>query len=236
MVAPLVVWLYTPDVWRAPARAAQYDSIIALAYYCLPQVFFYGVHVLAGQLLNARDKFGPMMWAPIANNIISIGVLLLFWAVFGQGDGVRAFTGREQLVLGLGSTLGIAAQAAVLVPFLRSVGYRFRPRLDLLGAGLGKTVRLARWTLGFVLVNQLALVVVSRLAGGATAAGAGAGLTVYYNAYAVWILPHSLITVSLATAMLPAASRMAAVGDLAGVAAHSGSAVAPPTPTTWAGR
>ena len=54
--------------------------MIMLAYYCMPQVFFYGVHVLAGQVLNARDKFGPMMWAPIANNVVSILVLLLFWS------------------------------------------------------------------------------------------------------------------------------------------------------------
>ncbi|HET9873232.1 MAG TPA: murein biosynthesis integral membrane protein MurJ [Propionibacteriaceae bacterium] len=221
VAAPWIVWLYTPDAWRAPGRAAQYDSIIMLAYYCLPQIFFYGVHVLAGQLLNARDRFGPMMWAPIANNIISIAVLLVFWFVYGQGDGVSAFTAGEELLLGLGSTLGIAAQAIVLVPFLRSAGYHFRPRWDFKNTGLGKTARLAKWTIGFVLVNQLALIVVNRLAGRATADGEGAGLAVYYNAYAVWILPHSLITVSLATAMLPAASRYAAAGDLNGVSAET---------------
>ncbi len=219
--APAIVRLYTPTAWRAPERAVQYDSIVMLAYYCLPQIFFYGVHVLAGQLLNARDRFGPMMWSPIANNVISISVLLVFWAVYGQGDGRSAFTDGEELLLGLGSTLGIAAQAAVLIPFLRSAGYRFSPRFDFKNTGLGKTVRLAKWTLGFVLVNQLALVVVNRLAGRATVDGQGAGLAVYYNAYAVWILPHSLITVSLATAMLPAVSRLAAAGDLDGVSAET---------------
>jgi putative peptidoglycan lipid II flippase len=215
--APLIIRLYTPQGWHTPGRAAQYDSMVTLAYYCLPQVFFYGVHVLAGQVLNARDKFGPMMWAPIANNVISILVLLLFVLVFGQGDRVSAFSTEQELLLGLGSTLGIAAQAAVLVPFLRSSGYRFRPRFDFKHTGLGHTFALAKWTLGFVVVTQAALVVVYRLAGRATAGGEGAGLTVYSNAYAVWILPHSLITVSLATAMLPAASRLAAAGDLRGV-------------------
>ena len=66
--------------------------MIALAYYCMPQVFFYGVHVLAGQVLNARDRFGPMMWAPIANNVISIMVLVLFWIVFGRTDPSAPFT------------------------------------------------------------------------------------------------------------------------------------------------
>jgi putative peptidoglycan lipid II flippase len=199
--------------------------MIMLAYYCMPQVFFYGVHVLAGQVLNARDKFGPMMWAPIANNIISILVLLLYLGIFGRGDANRAFATGEVLLLGLGSTLGIAAQAAVLVPFLRAAGYHYRPRFDFLHTGLGKTFRLAKWTLGFVLVTQLALVVVNRLATAATVGGEGAGLAAYANAYAVWILPHSLITVSLATAMLPAASRLAAAGDLPGVAAEATRAI-----------
>ena len=104
------------------------------------------------------------------------------------------------------------------MPFLRAAGYHYRPRFDFRHTGLGKTFRLAKWTLGFVLVNQLALVVINRLASGATVGGSGAGLASYYNAYAVWILPHSLITVSLATAMLPAASRLAAARDLPGVA------------------
>ena len=193
--------------------------MIMLAYYCMPQVFFYGVYVLAGQVLNARDKFGPMMWAPIANNVVSIVVLLRLLGRLRphrHRGGVHHRPGaaaRPRL-----HRSGIAVQAAVLIPFLRAAGYRFRPRWDFRHTGLGKTFRLAKWTLGFVLVTQAALVVVSRLATGATVGGRGAGLTAYANAYAVWILPHSLITVSLATAMLPAASRLAAAGDLAGVA------------------
>ena len=217
-LVPVIIWLYSAEGWKAPELSAQYASMVLLAYYTMPQVFFYGVHVLAGQVLNARDKFGPMMWAPIANNVVSIAVLLVFWAVFYRTDTGAAFTDGQVLLLGLGSTLGIAVQAAVLLPFLRAVGYRFRPRWDFRHTGLGKTFRLAKWTLGFVLVNQAAFVVVSRLATEATVGGQGAGLFSYATAHAVWILPHSLITVSLATAMLPAASRLAAAGDRAGVA------------------
>ena len=221
LAVPLVVALYSGSGWKAPGLEPQYASMTVLAYWCMPQVFFYGVHVLAGQVLNSRDRFGPMMWAPIANNVVSVAVLAVFAVVFGRTDTGAAFTDAQEVVLGLGATLGIAVQAAVLVPFLRSAGYRFRPRLDLRGSGLGHTFRLARWTLGFVAVTQLALVVVNRLATQATVDGRGAGLTAYGNAYAVWILPHSLVTVSLATAMLPSASRLGAAGDLRGVAAET---------------
>jgi len=217
LAVPWIIALYTAPGWKSPALAPQYHSMVMLGYYCMPQVFFYGVHVLAGQVLNARDRFGPMMWAPIANNVVSIAVLCVFWAVLGPTDPSQAFSAREELLLGLGSTVGIAVQAAVLVPFLRAVGYRFRPRFDWRQTGLGHTLTLAKWTLGFVLVTQAALVVVNRLATRATVGGSGAGLAAYNYAHAMWILPHSLITVSLATAMLPSASRMAAAGDLAGV-------------------
>jgi len=162
-----------------------------------------------------------MMWAPIANNVVSIIVLLMYVIVFERTSTGAPFTTSQALLLGIGSTLGIAAQAAVLIPFLRASGYRFRPRFDFKHTGLGKTFRLGKWTLGFVLVTQAALVVVSKLASSATVGGKGAGLTAYSNAYAVWILPHSLITVSLATAMLPAASRLAAAGNLPAVAAET---------------
>ncbi|MCW2812082.1 MAG: hypothetical protein JWP61_2540 [Friedmanniella sp.] len=218
LAVPAIINLYSSSGWKSPALAGQYDSMIMLGYYCMPQVFFYGVHVLAGQVLNARERFGPMMWAPIANNVVSIGVLGVFIAVFDRTNPLQPFTPGQELLLGLGSTLGIITQAAVLVPFLRAAGYHFRPRFDFRHTGLGKTFRLAKWTLGYVLVTQMALVVVNKLASGATVRGAGAGLTTYSNAYAVWILPHSLITLSLATAMLPAASRMAAAQDYPGVA------------------
>jgi putative peptidoglycan lipid II flippase len=221
LAVPAIVWLYSAGGWKSPELSAQYQSMIMLAYYCMPQVFFYGVHVMAGQVLNARDRFGPMMWAPIANNVVSIMVLLLYLIVFERTSTGAPFTTGQELLLGLGSTLGIAAQAAVLIPFLRASGYHFRPRFDFKNTGLGKTLRLAKWTLGFVVVTQAALVVVSKLASGATVGGEGAGLTAYSNAWAVWILPHSLITVSLATAMLPTASRLAAAGDRPGVAAET---------------
>ena len=78
LAVPAIISLYSAAGWKDPDIAAQYSSMVALGYYCMPQVFFYGVYVLAGQILNARDRFGPMMWSPIANNVIFIAVLLIF--------------------------------------------------------------------------------------------------------------------------------------------------------------
>jgi len=196
---------------------ASYDSAVTLARYCLPQVFFYGMFVLVGQVLNSRRRFGPMMWAPITNNVISIAMLVTYLVVFGAGDpGHGPFTSGQALLIGLGSTLGIAAQLLVLLPYLRAAGVSLRPRFDLRGSGLGHTLRLGVWTLLFVLANQIAYFIVVRLA--STGAEKGAGYTIYSAVFLVIMVPHSIVTVSLATAILPRLSSLAGAGDRRGVA------------------
>lgn len=221
VAAPWVMDLFLTRTYDDPALAEQRTSIIAFARYCLPQVFFYGMFVLVGQVLNARGRFGPMMWAPIANNVISVGVLVIYLFVFGPARGAELFgpySSSQELLLGLGATTGIVAQFLVLVPYLRASGYRYRPRFDFWHTGLGHTLRLGVWTVLFVIVNQVAYTVVVRLASSGTAsADDGTGYTVYSSAFLIIMVPHSVITVSLATAILPRLSRRAEAGDLDGL-------------------
>lgn len=216
LCAPLIVDLYTPDNY--PAN--EYDLAVAFARLCLPQVLFYGIYTMLSQVLNARGRFGAPMFAPIANNVVAIATFLLFIAVAGTsaaGDGV--LTTQQVLILGIGTTLGVIVQALILIPVLVRSGYRWKPRFDWKGTGLGKTGTLALWTIGLVFVNQAAYIVITRLAAkanvDAAAAGlAAAGLTTYQKAHLVFMLPHSVITVSIVTAMLPALSRVAHDGNL----------------------
>ena len=238
LAAPLAdAALRRPDVRRSRAgRTARVGDQLRAA--CLPQVFFYGMFVLLAQILNARGRFGPMMWAPIANNLVAITMLCLYLDVHGSATGTDDCDGvhpSQELLLGLGSTLGIVVQLAILLPYLRAVGFRFSPRFDVRGTGLGHTLRLGAWTVAFVIVNQIAYTVVVMLANSGTAQGvlagcdAGAaaepasGLTVYANAFLILMVPHAVVTVSLATAVLPRLSARAADGDLAGLARTLGS-------------
>jgi putative peptidoglycan lipid II flippase len=227
VAAPLVMSLMLNERFGDAELAEQRQSAIDFARYCLPQVFFYGMFVLVGQILNSRGRFGPMMWAPIANNVISVGVLVVYLIAFGPASDAEQFgpfTTSQELLLGLGSTAGIVAQLLILVPYLGAAGFRFRPRFDFRRTGLGHTLRLGIWTVLFVIVNQVAYVVVVRLASGGTAAGGdGTGITIYSNAFLIMMVPHSIITVSLATAILPRLSGLAAEGDLQGLARSLGS-------------
>ncbi|MET9019334.1 murein biosynthesis integral membrane protein MurJ [Actinopolymorpha sp. NPDC004070] len=217
--APLLVRAYSGAAMNAPANRPYFDLAVAFAWYCLPQIFFYGLYVILGQMLNARGRFGPMMWSPILNNIVSIVVFVAF-IVISDADSPQEITTAQILLLGLGSTLGIAVQALCLLPVLRSAGFRLRPRFDFRGGGIGKSGKLAIWTIGFVLVNQVWFIVATRLTTAVSAQAltkfghdSGYGLTPYLNAYLILMLPHAVITVSIVAALLPRMSRSAAEGD-----------------------
>ncbi|NDA59084.1 MAG: murein biosynthesis integral membrane protein MurJ [Actinobacteria bacterium] len=216
VAAPWIVDLYTP----ADYPQSQYDLAVAFARLCLPQIFFYGAYTMLSQVLNARGTFGAPMFAPIANNVVAITTFVLFIIVAGTSaaaDG--ALTTGQVLLLGIGTTAGVVVQAAILVPILGRAGYRWRPRFDWKGQGLGKAAKLAGWTVGLVLVNQITYIVITRLAAqanvDAAASGAtAAGITTYQKAHLVFMLPHSVITISIVTALLPALSRLAHEGKL----------------------
>lgn len=216
IAAPWIVDLYTP----ADYPQEQYDLAVAFARLCLPQIFFYGIYTMLSQVLNSRGKFGAPMFAPIANNIVAIATFVIFiWVAGTSAAADGALTTGQVLLLGIGTTVGVVVQAVILIPVLSRAGYRWRPRFDWRGQGLGKAGKLAGWTIGLVLVNQLTYLVITRLAAqanvDAAATGAtAAGITTYQKAHLVFMLPHSVITISIVTALLPAISRLAHEGKL----------------------
>jgi putative peptidoglycan lipid II flippase len=228
--APWVMDVFLSSDYDRPELAEQRESIVAFARFCLPQVFLYGMFALVGQVLNAHRRFGPMMWAPIANNLVAIAVLvgyLIYYGPVAENELSSAYSAGQAAWLGLGATAGIAVQLLVLLPFLRAAGVKFRPRFDFRGTGLGHTLRLGLWTVLFVVVNQIAYAIVVRLASGGTAQALSSGgsevqatgYTVYAQTFLIVMVPHAVVTVSLATAMLPLLSSLGNAGDLRGLGA-----------------
>ena len=210
VLAPFLVRLYSSD-WTPQ----DLEVATTFARLLLPQIFFYGVFALVSQVLNTRGKFGAPMFAPVLNNIVTIASAFAFIAVAGTGSTTDSVTDSELAILGVGTTLGAVAQTAALWPSLRRCGVRLKVRFDLRGAGLGTAWRLARWAMILVLVNQLGLLVVSRLATGVNAtSNADAGIAIYQMAFVIFMLPQSVITISLVTALLPSLSQRAAEGRL----------------------
>ncbi|MFJ2061267.1 murein biosynthesis integral membrane protein MurJ [Streptomyces sp. NPDC087908] len=218
LAAPGLVSLYAPNF-----TGVQREATVILARLCLPQIFFYGIFGILGQVLVARGRPAATMWAPVANNVVVIGVFGMVAATVGQMGDIGQVTEAQWVWLGAGSTLGIVVQAVLLLPSLYRSGYRWRPRFDWLHSGLMNPLRAAGWAFLVILVSQVAFWVITVLAttvserAAADGQTAGVGLTAYNNAYQLWVVPQGIIVVSLVTAALPSLSRAAQTGSYADV-------------------
>lgn len=224
--APLLVALYTQQAGPGGKGFSPEAIQLAttLAYWCLPQIFFYALYSLLSEVLNARRVFGPFTWAPVLNNVVAIAGLVVFIALFGGAEANRdvAVWGMGRITLLAGSTtLGVVAQALILFLFWKRAGLRFRPDFRWRGVGLGATGKAAGWLFGMVLVTQVAGVFQSRVASLAS----GAGVLALQNSWLIFMLPHSVIAVSIATAYFTRMSGHATRGNLAAVRADLSSSL-----------
>jgi putative peptidoglycan lipid II flippase len=206
--APLLAWLFLGD-----AKNANPELATTFAYLLLPQILFYGLSGLFGAILNARSVFGPPAWAPVLNNVVVLATLLVYLLVPGQISVDPVQMGEPKLlILGLGTTAGIIAQALVQVPSLRRAGFRFGwrwgwdPRLSQAGG-------MAAWFVLYVVVGQLGYLVTTR----AAAQGDPGGVVIYSLVWLLLQLPYGVLGYSLLTAIMPRMSRAAAHGDLRAV-------------------
>ena len=213
--APALVRLYAPEFFTTGFEAEK-EIAIAFTRYCLPQIFFLGLFTMLGQVANARGSFGPLMWAPIANNIIGIALFGSFLLISSDIT-LNSITSTQIQILGWGTTLSVVVQALVLLPVIKRLGIKLRPQWGV--AGLGKSFGLAGWTLLYVLISQLGYLVTVNVATSAAVRSAqegitrGVGYTPYTYAYYVMLLPYSIVTISIITAILPHLSRLALARD-----------------------
>jgi putative peptidoglycan lipid II flippase len=212
LAAPALTWLM--GIREDPG---QVELANWLARILLVEIVFYGIGALATAVLNSRQVFGPPAWAPVLNNVVVIATGAVFLLASGPGDLTPVTISAFQVwLLGIGTTLGIAVQAFVLLPLLGRNGVPLRPRWGLRGTGLGEAGTLGLWVIGYVLVSQIGVVVASIVANAAADAG-GLGPMAFANASLLFQMPYGIIGVALLTALLPRMSRAAARRDMDGV-------------------
>ena len=204
LAAPLLVRLFASGYVGRP----EYSLTVLFMRYCLPQIFFMGVFALLGQIANAKDKFGPMMWAPVANNMVAILIFGYYLSLKPHWT-VKSISSSQVAILGVGTTLGYVVQMLVLIPVIRKVRIALRPRFDWRDPELKKSFHMASWTLLFAAISQMSYLVTVNLSTHAAVAAeranitTGVGFTPYTNAFFILFLPHSVVTISLVTALLP---------------------------------
>jgi len=203
LAAPFLVSIYTTG-W-SPAQLA---LATAFAYWCLPQLFFYGLYSMLGEVLNARSAFGPYMWAPVLNNLVGIIGLVVFLVIFGADPTgertVETWSAGEIALLSGSATLGVMAQAFILFFSWRKIGINFSFNFSWRGVGLRPAIKAAGWSLAMVLVSQIGglvqTVVASRAVADRVEGVAIASVAAAAIAWLIFMLPHSVVTVSVATA------------------------------------
>lgn len=212
-LAPLIIRLYT--IGKEPVEAAQQISLaVPLLVMFMPQVFFYGLSTLWTAILNAKRSFAVPAFAPVLNNVI---VICLFVGIgrllSGEGElTVDRITGDRPLLLlvGLGTTAGIAAMALVLWPAMRHAGIRLHWNPDWRDSSVATVARLSAWTLGYVAANQVVFFVMTTLI---NSTGRGR-VSAFTFAWQFFQLPYGLFTVSIMTTFTPELATHVARADL----------------------
>ncbi len=187
----------------------------ALAYLLLPQILFYGAAGLFTAILNTRKVFKPGAWAPVLNNVVAIATLMAYYLMPGKVSLNPVQMGEPKLlVLGIGTTLGVVVQAAVLIPYLRKNRIDMRPLWGI-DPRLKKFAGMAVAIVVYVMISQAGLVVTNRIAGDADAGGPA----IYSFVWMLLQVPYGILGVTLLTAVMPELSHKAAAGDDRGVVA-----------------
>jgi putative peptidoglycan lipid II flippase len=217
--APALVRIYAPE-FSQPGFENIYELTLTMMRICLPQIFFLGLFTMLGQVANSRGSFAPMMWAPIANNLVGIALLTYFILMVPKFT-ADTITDTQVAILGWGTTAGVVVQALLVIPAVKKTNFHLKIRFGL--SGLGKSFSLAGWTLVYVLISQLGYLVTVSVATSAAVRSAkagittGVGITPFQNSYYVMMLPYGIVTISLITALLPHISELAIKKDRDGV-------------------
>ena len=218
LLAPVWVRLYFDT-----SDAAALGLATVFAFVCIPQVLFYGLFTIFGQVLNANGRFAAFTWAPALANLVALAGLVWFReAGLPLEAEPGAWTPEMVAILAGTATLSIAVQAAALVVPLRRMGFRYRPRWGVRGHGFGDVSNVAKWSFGSIVVIQLGFVVTNRVLTRASDLGDQAGVTTagmasFAPALLMTMLPHGLVTVSLVTALYTRLSQAASEEDHATV-------------------
>ena len=201
----LITSLYLNSNWNAQ----QHALVDAFTLWCMPQIFFYGLYTILGQILAAHERFAAYAWSSVGANIIACAGFGIFIAMFGNASRqLMGWWDQNKIFLTAGMwTLGVAFQAIVLFIPLFQTGYKYRPRMGIRGIGLRSLGNVAMWSLSIVVINQLVGILTTRVTNGAPIQGNDlygiAGNASYQNAFTLYMLPYALVAVSIATAIFP---------------------------------
>ena len=205
LLAPL---LMRALVGGGPACEGTVDVGSRMLVVFMPQVVLYGIGIVLTGVLQAHRRFlGPAL-APLLSSVVVITAYLLY-AAGGRADALADLSRRQELVLSVGTTLGVAALSLGLLVPLRRCGLSLRPTLSFPPSVAARVRRLAAAGVAGLAAQQVALVVALRLA----ANDSPGSVVVFTVATALFLLPWAVLAVPVATSAFPRMSASADGGD-----------------------
>ena len=222
ITAPLIFRLFSLH----PSSTVDADQFrragTAMSRIFLVQIFFYGMTAIGSALLNSRRRFFAAAWAPVLSNVVTITLLLVIPFTRDGTPGLTDVMNSHLFfwLFTMSATGGIMAMGLVLVPAVRRAGVRLRFNPDFRHPAVRQMVKLSSWTFGYVVTNQIALVVIKNLA----SPGSG-NQDAYSKAFTFFMLPHGLLAISIATTFVPELVRRVRTGDREGFAKFTTSGI-----------
>ena len=163
-----------------------------------PQVLLYGVGVVVAGTLQAHERLLAAAVAPLLSSLVVIATYVAYALIVPAARrDVAGIPDAGWWVLGAGTTLGVVALSLPLLVVAARAGIRLRPSWSLTRDDLGWAGRLAGAGLVGLLAQQLALLVILRVA---NRSGGDGAFVVHQYAQAVYLLPYAVLAVPVATA------------------------------------
>ena len=162
----VLVALFAHPIARLLLGGGDPDKVALAARFLLvfaPQVVLYGIGIVLTGVLQAHRRFAGPALAPLLSSVV-VALAYLVFAGMGGSQDIGGLTPSAELVLGVGTTLGVAVLSLCLLVPVRRLGLGLRPALRF---PVGVAPRVARLALAGVLTlagQQVLAAVAIRLA------------------------------------------------------------------------
>ena len=206
---PLAQLLVTSDTRMGADKAAiaywggSHQLVVAFLRMFALQIPLYGLGVVLTGVLQAYNRFTWPALAPIFSSL----VVMLTYGIYGLLIDAGHYA-QAVLVLGWGTTAGVAALSLPLLWPVHRLGLGLRARLRLPAGTFTQLRSLAGAGIAALIAQQISVLTVVAVARRYGSAGT---IAIYQYTQAIYVLPYAVLAVPLATVVYPQlAARLAA--------------------------
>lgn len=179
-----------------------------------PQIPLYGIGIVLTGVLQAYKRFGGPALAPLLSSLVVIAAYVTYAVVAGVGTDLGRATDGEQLILSLGTTLGVVALSLSLLVPLRTTPVRLRPTFGFPAGQARRAGAMVGAGIAGLLAQQLFIAVTLVLANQPDVPRGA--INVFMYAQTIYFLPWAVLAVPIATSVFPRLAETAGTGDHGG--------------------